>query len=592
MKAFFRSFFASFLGMALLLLVLFFFLIGTMMALVATADSDQVVVKPKSVLVSNFDFEILDRTSKNTFSGINPFSLEISETIGLNDIIANIKKAAKDPNIEGIYMNLSTVQTSFANMEEIRNELLKFKESGKFIISYSEGYSQGAYYLASVSDKIYLNPHGSVDFKGLISKSFFLKSLLEKLDVEMQIVRGPNNKFKSAVEPYILDKMSEANREQTQKLVSSVWDEMLKSISKLRNIDVATLNRIADNLEINFAEDALRLGFVDELIYRDEMMEKLRTKLALNESDELESVKISKYTNVTLTKDSKTTRDKIAVIYAVGSINSGKGSETEIGSESLSKTIRNAAKNENVKAIVLRINSPGGSALASEVIRRELELAAAKKPLIVSMGNVAASGGYWISTASEYIFADPTTITGSIGVFGMIPNAQKLFKNKLGITFDNVTSNKNSDFADLMQPLSDFQYKKLQDQVVKIYDDFVDLVATSRNLRPTFVDSIGQGRVWSGIDALEIGLVDQLGGLEQAIAYAAKKINIENYKVIEFPEQKTMIQLLLDDMSSDKGIRTILKSEFSVYYPLVEFMNQTTQYEGIQARMPFFMILE
>ncbi|MDR0969085.1 MAG: signal peptide peptidase SppA [Lentimicrobiaceae bacterium] len=592
MKTFFKSFFASFLGMALLLLVLFFFLIGTITALVATADGDQVIVKPKSVLVSNFDFEISDRTSKNTFSVINPFSLEVAESLGMNDIIANIKKAATDSNIEGIYMNLSSLQTSFANIEEIRNELLKFKESGKFIISYSEGYSQGTYYLATVSDKIYLNPHGNVDFKGLISKSFFLKGLLEKLDVEMQIVRGPNNKFKSAVEPYILDKMSEANREQTQKLISSIWEEMLQSISKMRNIDVATLNRIADDLEINFAEDALRLGFVDGLMYKDELVKELRTKLALPDDAELESVKISKYTSATIAKETKPTRDKIAVIYAIGSINSGTGSETEIGSEGLSKAIRNAAKNEHIKAIVLRVNSPGGSALASEVIRRELEIAASKKPLIVSMGNVAASGGYWISTASEYIFADPTTITGSIGVFGMIPNAQKLLNNKLGITFDNVTSNKNSDFADITQPLSDFQYKKLQNQVVKIYDDFIELVATSRKLRPTFVDSIGQGRVWSGTDALKIGLVDQLGGLEQAIAYAAEKVNLENYKIIEFPEQKTMVQSLLDDMSGDKGIRTVLKSEFGAYYPLVEFMNQATKYEGIQARMPFYMILE
>lgn len=591
MKQFLKSLLASFLGTLLTLGILFFIIVGMISAITAMADNEQVNVKPNSVLITKLDYPILERTSKNPFETLDFMNFENSKTIGMNDILANIKKAENDPNIKGIYLNLSSIQTSFGNLEEIRNQLVNFKKSGKFIFAYSEAYTQGAYYLATVADKIFLNPAGSIDFKGLVSQIMFMKGLLDKVGIEAQIVRGPNNKFKSAVEPYMLDKMSEANREQTEKLLSSLWNQMLKNISESRNISIEDLMRIADNLEANSADDALTLKLVDNLAYKDEILTYLQTELAVGETEKIETISLEKYTKAK-TEDISLSQNKLAVIYAVGEIASGKSTETSIGSESLSNTIRKARLDEKIKAIVFRVNSPGGSALASEVIRREIELAVQTKPVIVSMGNVAASGGYWISTSGNYIFADPTTLTGSIGVFGMIPNFQQFFNEKLGITFDKATTNKNSDFIDLMEPMSEFKYKKLQDQVVKIYDDFTTLVSKTRGLRQSFVDSIGQGRVWTGVDAIELGLVDELGGLEQAIAYAVQKAELTDYRIVELPEQKDPFQMLLDASDSDDNIRTALKNEMGEYYNYYEYIHQLSKMEGIQARLPFFMTIE
>ncbi len=592
MKEFFKFMFASLLGTMLTLLLLLFIFIGLVFSLVSMAESEQVKLKPNTVLTITFDQPIVDRTNKDPFENFNFASLKTENKLGLNDILKNIEKAAKDPNICGIYLDLSGLDVGIANLEEIRIKLLKFKESGKWIMSYSEDYGQASYYLASLSNEIYVNPEGSLTFKGLSSQLVFIKNLLDKLEIQPQIIRGPNNKFKSAVEPLMYDKMSEANREQMQTLLNSIWGKFIVAISESRGISADQLNLLADNLEISSADKALEYKFVDGLAYKDEILAKLRQKTGLGEKDKIASVSLGKYSNAVVGEENAS-RNKIAVIYAIGSIGGGEGSETEIGSEALSKTIRKAREDEKIKAIVFRVNSPGGSALASEIIRREVELAKNTKPFIVSMGNVAASGGYWISTNADYIFADANTITGSIGVFGVIPNMKGLFNNKLGITFDKVMTNKNADFFGTMEPLSEFQAAKIQYEVVKIYDDFTGLVARTRKLRQSYVDSIGQGRVWAGSDAIKLGLVDKIGGIEDAIAYAAEKASLgTDFKVTELPEQKEPMQKLVEGFSGQTHAKAMLKAELGDYYGYVEYIEQLKGMKGIQARLPFQMVIE
>lgn len=593
MKQFFKFMFASFLGTLLTLLVLLFIMVGTISALVSMADNDQVKLKEKTILVADFDKPILDRSPNNPFENFDFANFKPIQMLGLDDILKNIEKAAADPNIEGIYLDLSEISAGMATIQEIRHKLLEFKASGKFIVAYSEAYSQGAYYLASVADQIYLNPEGAVLYKGLMSQIAFLKGTLEKLEVEAQIIRGPNNKFKSAVEPLMYDQMSEANREQMETLLNSAWGEMLTGISQSRGIDVIELNRIADELLLENAEKALEYRFVDKLVYKDEMLTILREKLGIEKDDKIQSVSLAKYTNAKVGEEKTLSRNKLAVIYAIGEISGGEGSESAIGSEGISRAIRKAREDDKVKAIVMRVNSPGGSALASETIRREVELAKAEKPFIVSMGDVAASGGYWISTNADYIFAEPNTITGSIGVFGVIPYMGKMFENKLGITFDKAMTNDNADFINVMEPLSNFQRQKIQDGVVEIYNDFTSLVANTRNLNQTYVDSIGQGRVWTGKDALDLGLVDGLGGIEDAIQMAAEKASLgDDYRLYGLPEQKDPFQQIIEEMTGETRARTMLKQELGTYYSYLEYMEKMATMEGIQARLPFYFTIE
>lgn len=583
---------AAFLGTLIALVVNFFIKIGFVSSLVSSLSKDTetaTVVKPNSVLYMTLDYEIPDRTPKNEFGGINFNTFEIKDVTGLNGILRNIEQAKNDANIKGIYLELGSIPTSTATLQEIRNKLIEFKESGKFIVAYGENYGQSAYYLASVADKICLNPHGMVDLRGMASQIMFYKHLLEKLDVEVQIVRGPNNRFKSAVEPYFLDKMSEANREQMDKLLGTVWGEVLKSISESRGIDIQKLNDIAENLEaFSDASKAVECGLVDELYYKDQLIAELK---AMTGSDKVNAVANSKYLDSY--KERNSSRNQIAVIYAEGQIYDGKGQEGNIYSQDLSKTIRKAREDNDIKAIVLRVNSPGGSALASAVIGREIELAKQVKPVVVSMGNYAASGGYWISANADYIFADPTTLTGSIGVFGTFPNLQGLLNNKLGLTFDVAKTNKNADFGNITQPLTEEQYAKLQQMVVKTYDDFTYLVANGRGLRQSYVDSIGQGRVWAGADALELGLVDALGDMEDAIAYTAERLGFGNdYKVVEMPKQKDFMTRLLEQVSgTDNNIDAVMRDKMGVFYEYYQGVENLSKCSGIQARMPFDMIM-
>ncbi|MBE0638914.1 MAG: signal peptide peptidase SppA [Bacteroidales bacterium] len=590
MKQFFKFMFASMLGFLIMSVILFLFFIGMIASLATIMDKEAVKVAENTVLHIKFDTEIRDRSSKDPFSSIDFASMQPISSLGLNDILKNLEKASKDPNIKGIYLDLTSVQTGFANVQEIRRALLKFKESEKFIIAYSETFSQGAYYLASVADKIYLNPEGMLDFNGISAELMFFKGTLEKLDLDMQIIR--HGKYKSAVEPFMLEKMSPENREQMMALINGVWKEVLNGISQSRNISKDELNRIADELLIRKPEDAVSLRFVDGLKYHDEVISELKNLTSTAEDTELETLTLAKYFDAPDPVKEKVDRqNRVAVVYAIGEIISGKGSDDVIGSDRIAEAIRDARKDDKVKAIVMRVNSPGGSALASDVILREAKLAAAEKPFIVSMGNVAASGGYYISAAAHTIYAEPSTITGSIGVLGMIPNIEQTMKNKLGVTFDYANSNANSDFMTLTKPLTPMQRDVIQGYIEDVYKTFVNHVVEGRGMTFEQVDEIGQGRVWIGSDALEIGLVDELGGINEAIAAAAAKAELDTYSIKEFPVQKDFFEQLLEELTGESSMEARIRAELGPQYRLYQQLRYWQNASGIQARMPFDIYL-
>ena len=586
MKQFFKFMFASCLGSALMLIILCLVTIG----MVNSSSDSTVKVQSKSVLYMNLDYEIPERTTETDFTatlmGLQNNNADMS---GMNDIIANIDAAKNDPNISGIFLELSSIGTSPANIEEIRNHIISFRESGKFVISYSDNMAQNAYYLATAGDEIYITPEGMLDIHGMASQIMFYKNLLDKLDIEIQIIRGPNNKFKSAVEPYFLDKMSDANREQMMKLLNTMWFRIISDINMSRGISINRINELADNLALTFdANIALEEGFIDGLYYRDQIIARIKELAGIEASGKINTLTNSQYANARPKPKAKP--DKIAIIYANGQIIDGEGDDNTIGSITLSKAIREARENKKVKAIVMRVNSPGGSALASEVIRREVELAKAEKPFIISMGCYAASGGYWISTEGDRIFADPTTLTGSIGVFGTFPNAKKFLNETVGLTFDVVKTNENADFGRITEPLTPYQKSLLQKHVGDTYNDFTSLVARTRGLRQSYVDSIGQGRVWAGTDALELGLVDELGGLDKAIEYAAQTANLSDYSIKEYPKQLTLMEMLMKGDIQEPYAKSMIKSKLGKNYAYIETLENISRLEGVQALMPFMIV--
>ena len=584
MKQFFKFTFAAAFGSAIMLVALTL----TLIFLIGSGSSDTISVKPKSVLYMNLNYDIPERTTEENFL-TTLISNDNSDMSGMNDIIANIDAAKDDPDISGIFLELSSIGTSTANIEELRNHIISFRQSGKFVISYSDAMAQSAYYLATAGDKIYLNPEGMLDIHGMASQVMFYKNLLEKLDIEVQIIRDPSNKFKSAVEPYFLDKMSDANREQLEKILNTIWSKIVDDISASRGVSTQKINELANNLTLTFdAKIALNEGFVDGLLYRDEIIAIIKDKAGLEGNEKINTLTNSQY--ATVRPEPKPNNNKIAVIYANGEIIDGEGDDSTIGSITLSKAIREARENKRVKAIVMRVNSPGGSALASEVIRREVELAKAEKPFIISMGNYAASGGYWISTEGDRIFAEPTTITGSIGVFAVYPNTKKFFNEKLGLTFDVVKTNDNADFGSMAEPLTDYQKEMLQKYVGNTYRDFTALVARTRGLRQSYVDSIGQGRVWAGADALEIGLVDELGGLEQAISFAAQKANLTEYSIKDYPKQKDLMETLLSNDMPEPYTNLLIKNKLGDKYNVVKTVEKISKLNGVQALMPFMIV--
>ncbi|MDG1189259.1 MAG: signal peptide peptidase SppA, partial [Flavobacteriales bacterium] len=506
-------------------------------------------------------------------------------TFGLNKILKSIEKAKHDDRISGIYLNTEMPQTSSATTEEIRNKLQEFKDStDKFIIAYSEVYSQKGYYLSSVADEIYLHPEGVIELKGLSYEGMFFKGALEKLEVEPQIIR--HGKFKSAIEPFILEKMSDENREQVNRFISSIWNNMKMGISKAKNITEDELNALAENLFVQSPKDAVDYGLADALLFEDQVRDTLRQKLGIEKDAKVNKISLREYSEVSVKSGKKKySKDKIAVIYAQGDISSGEGDNLSIGSVTTSKAIKEAREDEKVKAIVLRVNSPGGSALASETILREMELAKATKPVVVSMGDVAASGGYYISCKADTIVASPTTITGSIGVFGMLFNLENMMENKLGITTDRVKTNSYADLGSPTRALTTNERDIIQNQVKRIYDTFITNVSEGRNMTKSAVDSIGQGRVWTGEDAKELGLVDVLGGLEDAIDIAAEMADLESYRIKNLPKLKNPFEEIIENLGGQITTK-LVKNELGESYEYYQQLNEVMQMENVQMRMP------
>lgn len=576
--------FATVVGIIVASILLFLLTMGILSAILASQDKP-VEISDHSVLHLTLDRPVHDRKSSLPVLVYNITSFRTNSQIGLNDVLANIRKSAKDEHISGIFLDLSGVDAGIATVEEIRNALLEFRKSGKFIISYSSGYSQKAYYLASAGDKIYMNPGGSLDFIGLSAEVMFYKKTLEKLDVKPEIIR--HGRFKSAVEPFMLDRMSPENREQIRTYVGSIWDHMVKQIALTRGIGADTLNRFADSLMLWNNANAVSYGLIDTVLYRDQVLDTLARLAGVNDANKLDLVTHHSYLRVPKAKNEKGyTRNKIAVIYAEGDIVTGDPGEGSIGSESLSRTIRQARQDSSIKAIVFRVNSGGGSALASEVIWRELYLARKVKPVIASMGDVAASGGYYVLTAADTVVASPTTITGSIGVFGLLVDASGFFRNKLGITTDTENTNAHSDFGSIYRPLSKTERNTLQKMIDETYHTFVTRVSEGRELPWATVDQMAEGRVWSGTNALDRKLVDVLGGLNEAIDLAAGKAKLDNYRLVELPRQEDAFTQLMKELSEEVSTR-VLHHELGNTYPYFRHLERLIGGDRIQARLPF-----
>jgi protease-4 len=584
MKDFFKYLLATILGIVITTLFLFLITLGIIGSMMA--KSDKVVdVKENSLLVLKFDSEIVDRASKDPFGDFNFMSMRSNQKLGLNDILKAIKNAAEDPNIKGIYLDNENIPAGAATMEEIRDALVKFKESGKFIVSYSNIYSQKSLYLSSVSDKIMLNPLGMVEWVGLRSEIMFYKDALQKLGVEPQILR--HGKFKSAVEPFMYDKMSAENREQVMTYMGSIWNHWVNKIGESRNITPEQLNKLANDFTIRNAANALEHGLIDSIVYKDQVIDYLKSLTDTKDKDDINTVGIAQYAKVPSVKKDKTfARDKIAVIYASGGIVMGDGSEGDIAGERFARTIREARRDSTVKAIILRVNSGGGSAQASDIIWREMTLAKEVKPVIVSMGDVAASGGYYIAAPADYILAGPTTITGSIGVFGLSFNIQEGMNKKLGLKVDVVKTNTYSDFMTMYRPMTAEEKAIGQLFVEEIYTTFIGLVANGRGMSVEEVDAIGQGRVWSGINAMEIKLIDEFGGLERAIEVAAERANLEQYRIVELPKQEDPFEALVKQFTGSAKVK-LIENELGSNYKYYKNIQSILKSQGVQARLPY-----
>jgi len=592
MKQFFKFVLASMVGFLITSVIILIIIIVFIFGLFAGASDKTVEVEPNSVLQISFNYPISERTPNNPLSALSFLGIDGEKSIGLNDILANIKKAKTDDNIKGIFLNESDVTPGEATSEEIRNALIDFKKSGKFIVAYSEIYTQGFYYLASVADKVYINPKGIFLFHGFNQEVTFLKGALDKLGIEAQIIKVGT--YKSAVEPYFLTKMSDANRLQVTSYLGSLYGHFLTEISESRKINKDSLFNYANELKIRLPEDALKYKLVDGLKYKDEILDELKQRTGLNAKDDLKTVELGDYLKSEPQNDEdkkKESKNRIAIIYASGEINGGDGDDNSIGSESISKALRQVRLDDKVKAVVLRVNSPGGSSLASDVIWREVMLTKKAKPIIVSMGDYAASGGYYIACAADSIIAEPNTITGSIGIFAVLPNMQKFFNDKLGVTFDGVKTGKYADLGNISRPLTPEEHAILQNQVNHGYDDFTKAVANGRHKTQKYIDSIGQGRVWTGEQAIKIGLVDRLGNINDAVQSAAKKAGIKNYKLVSYPEQKSIFNKFGSGLAAE--VKTnMVKSELGDNFKYYEQIKSVTQMMRTpQARLPYDIVI-
>ena len=517
-------------------LLIFFSTLGNYMN-----KKDRISVEENTILKIDLSTPVVERSADNPIEFINSSG---DNPIELKDVLMSIEKAKNDDRIKLIYLNFNEVNAGLSCIEEIRAKLIDFKTSGKQIIAYSNYYSQYSYLLCSVADKIYLNPNGFIDLKGISASVVFFKNLLAKIGVETQIIR--KGQFKSAVEPFTETKMSESSRLQTKLLIEDISEFMTNCISEERNIKVSKINNDINELRLNSAAACKKLNYIDDILYEDQLKDSLKL---FSSSTKIKTINLKNYVNVKLNNKQKISRNKIAVIYANGTISNNKGSINEIGTQTITKSLIQAREDKNVKAIVLRVNSPGGSAMTSDLIWRETIITKKEKPIIVSMGDYAASGGYYIACAADSIFSNKTTVTGSIGVFGIIPNLKKLYNEKLSVFFDTVNTHKYSDMGS-NRGLTNFEIDKIRENINQIYSDFINKVADGRNMDTLYVDNIGQGRVWSGAKAKEIGLIDTHGGLFDAIDAAKLIANIDDYRLIELPKKKDPFEDIFSKINS------------------------------------------
>ncbi len=578
---FFKTFLASLLAFFVANFVWFFLLIMFFVGVAALSQSSTTTVSPKSVLHIDLAESIVDAPVDDPFSTFDPMSMNVQKSLSNMDVMHAIGAAAQDDNIEGIYINLTGAGTvTPALLEEMRGYLNTFKESNKFIIAYGETYSQGGYYLASVADSIYLNPAGQMDWRGLAMQVMFYKGLLDKLGVEPQVFR--HGTFKSAVEPYILNRMSPANRTQMETIANSIWGSLVNDIAESRNLSIDSLNMYATELSAMMPADVVENRLIDGLKYEDEIQDILREKLELDADEDVNFVTLGEY--IASNPYTETYSDnKIEVIYADGQIVQGRSAKGTLGSTTLAEQLAEARLDEEVKAVVLRVNSPGGSALASEVMWREMELLRQQKPVIVSMGDYAASGGYYISAPADVIIADANTLTGSIGVFGLMFNAEKTLQNKLGVSIDVAKTNPSADMGSFHRGVTASEREFMMKGIEEVYSTFVNHVADGRNMTFDSVDAIGQGRVWTGSDGKRIGLVDEIGGLQYAISVAADKAEcLDDYMIRESTGEPTGFAAIMNQISARIADRKIRK-EMGVFYNDYCTLRALMENEGVQA---------
>ena len=586
MKDFLKFTLATMVGILISSILLFISSVATLVGMLASTETET-AVKENSVLMLHLQGNISERSQESPWAIILG---EEYETYGLNDILSAIEKAKENEHIKGIYIEAGFLGTGLASLEEIRQALLRFKESGKFIVAYGDTYTQAMYYLSSVADKVMLNPQGMIEWRGLAASPIFYKHLLEKVGIEMQVFKVGT--YKSAVEPFIGTEMSEANREQVNAYLNSIWNQLLTDVSASRNIPVEELNAAADRLLMfHPAEESVKCGLADTLIYQNDVRDYLKTLVGVDEDKELPVLQLQEMANVK-NKSSKKAKSKdniIAVYYAYGEIDGSSsisGEEEGIVSSKVIKDLRELKEDETVKAVVLRVNSPGGSAYGSEQIWYAVNELKKEKPVIVSMGDYAASGGYYISCCADTIVADPTTLTGSIGIFGMVPNVEKL-TDKIGIDYDVVKTNRFSDFGMLARPMNNDEKSLMQMYVNQGYDLFLTRCSEGRGIPKEELDKIAQGRVWTGSMALELGLVDVLGGLDKAIAIAAEKAGLQEQTIQTYPEQKSFWETLLNTTPGEYMKGRIMNGKLEGFYKPFKLLENMDHTNRLQARMPF-----
>lgn len=583
MKGFFKSVLANLVALLLYSFVFFFLIFGIAGIVASLGGGNQsVVIKPNSILHLSFSSDIYDRGNANNFDIMSILGDE-QPSAGLNDILKSIECAKTDNNIKCIFIDGDDVPAGLSTIDEIREAIVDFKTSGKPVYAYGNNMAQGNYYLSSVADKIVINPMGELMFKGLRAEVTFYKGVLDKLGVEVQVFR--HGKFKSAVEPYLLTKMSDENRLQYQTMLQAMWSKYVAIVSESRHVNAEQLNRIADGCLAQEPFNAQKLGLIDTVAYREDVLNELASYVGVADPKDLNLVSVRKYAKSV--KAPVNFNNKIAVIYASGEImrtSSGYSSEPEITEKTFVEAIKDARADSTIKAVVLRVNSPGGDAQTSDVIWREVELTKQVKPVVVSMGEYAASGGYYISCPASFIMANEFTLTGSIGVFGVMLNVQKLMEDKLGITTDVVKTNKLSDIGSSMRKVSPAEREIIQSSVESVYSTFVNRVSKGRNMSPASVDSIGQGRVWCGADARKIGLVDGFGGLTKAIAVAAEMSGVDGYSIVDLPKQDDPFEAMLKSLTEEVYTRKI-KSEFGELAKPVSQIKSIIELQGVQARL-------